>query len=112
MRGSTAHLRVSGLGHLERTGDTFIAKVDMKALCDNAVRKGVNLDEWISNYPMMITDSEVGYEVRNTDGEVVETIDMAYYEDGRLYVFRAIGRIAMNRTVRTLEFFATAQGKE
>lgn len=87
MRGSTAHLRVSGLGHLERTGDTFIAKVDMKALCDSAVRKGVDLDEWISNYPMMITDSEGSYEVRNTDGEVVQTIDMAYYEDGRLYVF-------------------------
>lgn len=87
MRDSTAHLRVSGLGHLERTGDTFIAKVDMKALCDSAVRKGVDLDEWISNYPMMITDGEGGYEVRNTDGEVVQTIDMAYYEDGRLYVF-------------------------
>lgn len=87
MRGSTAHLRVSGLGHLERTGDTFIAKVDMKALCDSAVRKGVDLDEWISGYPMMITDSEGGYEVRNTDGEVVQTIDMACYEDGRLYVF-------------------------
>lgn len=87
MRGSTAHLRVSGLGHLERTGDTFIAKVDMKALCDSAVRKGVDLDEWISSYPMMITDGEGSYEVRNTDGEVVQTIDMAYYEDGRLYVF-------------------------
>lgn len=87
MRDSTAHLRVSGLGHLERTGDTFIAKVDMKALCDSAVRKGVDLDEWISNYPMMIGDGEGGYEVRNTDGEVVQTIDMAYYEDGRLYVF-------------------------
>ena len=87
MRGSTAHLRVSGLGHLERTGDTFIAKVDMKALCDNAVRKGVDLDEWISDYPQMITDGEGSYEVRNTDGEVVETIDMAYYEAGRLYVF-------------------------
>lgn len=87
MRGSTAHLRVSGLGHLKRTADTFIAKVDMKALCDSAVRKGVDLDEWISNYPQMITDGEGGYEVRNTDGEVVETIDMAYYEDGRLYVF-------------------------
>lgn len=87
MRDSTAHLRVSGLGHLERAGDTFIAKVDMKALCDSAVRKGVDLDEWISNYPMMITDGEGGYEVRNTDGEVVQTIDMAYYEDGRLYVF-------------------------
>lgn len=87
MRGSTAHLRVSGLGHLERTGDTFIAKVDMKALCDSAVRKGVDLDEWISNYPQMIGDGEGGYEVRNTDGEVVQTIDMAYYEDGRLYVF-------------------------
>ena len=87
MRGSTAHLRVSGLGHLERTGDTFIAKVDMKALCDSAVRKGVDLDEWISNYPQMISDGEGSYEVRNTDGEVVETIDMAYYEDGRLYVF-------------------------
>ena len=87
MRDSTAHLRVSGLGHLKRTGDTFIAKVDMKALCDSAVRKGVDLDEWISNYPMMITDGEGSYEVRNTDGEVVNTIDMAYYEDGRLYVF-------------------------
>lgn len=87
MRGSTAHLRVSGLGHLERTGDTFIAKVDMKALCDSAVRKGVDLEEWISDYPQMISDGEGGYEVRNTDGEVVETIDMAYYEDGRLYVF-------------------------
>ncbi len=87
MRGSAAHLRVSGLGHLERTGDTFIAKVDMKALCDSAVRKGVDLDEWILNYPQMIGDGEGGYEVRNTDGEVVETIDMAYYEDGRLYVF-------------------------
>ena len=87
MRGSTAHLRVSGLGHLERTGDTFIAKVDMKALCDSAVRKGVDLDEWISNYPQMITDGEGSYEVRNTDGEVVQTIDMAYYEAGRLYVF-------------------------
>ena len=87
MRGSTAHLRVSGLGHLERTGDTFIAKVDMKALCDSAVRKGVDLDEWISGYPQMISDGEGGYEVRNTDGEVVQTIDMAYYEDGRLYVF-------------------------
>lgn len=87
MRGSAAHLRVSGLGHLERTGDTFIAKVDMKALCDSAVRKGVDLDEWISNYPQMISDGEGSYEVRNTDGEVVETIDMAYYEDGRLYVF-------------------------
>lgn len=87
MRDSTAHLRVSGLGHLERTGDTFIAKVDMKALCDSAVRKGVDLDEWISNYPQMIGDGEGGYEVRNTDGEVVQTIDMAYYEDGRLYVF-------------------------
>lgn len=87
MRGSTAHLRVSGLGHLERTGDTFIAKVDMKALCDSAVRKGVDLDEWISNYPQMISDGEGSYEVRNTDGEVVQTIDMAYYEDGRLYVF-------------------------
>lgn len=43
MRDSTAHLRVSGLGHLERTGDTFIAKVDMKALCDSAVRNGVIL---------------------------------------------------------------------
>ena len=78
MRGSTAHLRVSGLGHLERTGDTFIAKVDMKALCDSAVRKGVDLDEWISNYPQMIGDGEGGYEVRNTAGEVVETSDMAY----------------------------------
>lgn len=87
MRGSTAHLRVSGLGHLERTGDTFIAKVDMKALCDSAVRRGVDLDEWISNYPQMIGDGEGSYEVRNTDGEVVQTIDMAYYEDGRLYVF-------------------------
>ena len=87
MQNSAAHLRVSGLGHLERTGDTFIAKVDMKALCDSAVRKGVDLDEWISNYPMMITDGEGSYEVRNTDGEVVQTIDMAYYEDGRLYVF-------------------------
>lgn len=87
MRGSTAHLRVSGLGHLERTGDTFIAKVDMKALCDSAVRKGVDLDEWISNYPQMISDGEGSYEVRNTDGEVVQTIDMAYYKDGRLYVF-------------------------
>lgn len=55
MRGSTAHLRVSGLGHLERTGDTFIAKVDMKALCDSAVRRGVDLDEWISDYPQMKT---------------------------------------------------------
>lgn len=70
MRGSTAHLRVSGLGHLERTGDTFIAKVDMKALCDSAVRKGVDLDEWISNYPQMIGNGEGGYEVCNTDGEV------------------------------------------
>ena len=87
MRGSTAHLRVSGLGHLERTGDTFISKIDMKALCDSAVRKGVDLDEWISNYPQMISDGEGSYEVVNTDGEVVETIDMAYYEDGRLYVF-------------------------
>lgn len=87
MRGSAAHLRVSGLGHLERTGDTFIAKVDMKALCDSAVRKGVDLDEWISNYPQMIGDGEGSYEVRNTDGEVVQTIDMAYYEAGRLYVF-------------------------
>ena len=87
MRDSTAHLRVSGLGHLERTGDTFIAKVDMKALCDSAVRKGVDLDEWISNYPQMIGDGEGSYEVRNTDGEVVQTIDMAYYEDGRLHVF-------------------------
>ena len=87
MRGSTAHLRVSRLGHLERTGDTFIAKVDMKALCDSAVRKGIDLDEWISDYPQTISDGEGGYGVRNTDGEVVETIDMAYYEDGRLYVF-------------------------
>ena len=87
MRGSTAHLRVSGLGHLKRTADTFIAKVDMKALCDSAVRKGVDLDEWISNYPQMITDGEGSYEVRNTDGEVVQTIDMACYKDGRLYVF-------------------------
>lgn len=87
MRDSTAHLRVSGLGHLKRTADTFIAKVDMKALCDSAVRKGVDLDEWISNYPQMIGDGEGGYEVRNTDGEVVQTIDMAYYEEGRLYVF-------------------------
>ena len=87
MRGSTAHLRVSGLGHLERTGDTFIAKVDMKALCDSAVRKGVDLDEWISGYPQMISDGEGSYEVCNTDGEVVQTIDMAYYEAGRLYVF-------------------------
>ena len=87
MRGSTAHLRVSGLGHLERTGDTFIAKVDMKALCDSAVRKGVDLEEWISNYPQMIGDGEGSYEVVNTDGEVVQTIDMAYYEEGRLYVF-------------------------
>lgn len=87
MRGSTAHLRVSGLGHLKRTADTFIAKVDMKALCDSAVRKGVDLDEWISDYPQMISDGEGSYEVRNTDGEVVQTIDMAYYEDGRLYVF-------------------------
>lgn len=87
MRDSTAHLRVSGLGHLERTADTFIAKVDMKALCDSAVRKGVDLDEWISNYPQMIGDGEGSYEVCNTDGEVVQTIDMAYYEDGRLYVF-------------------------
>ena len=87
MQNSAAHLRVSGLGHLERTGDTFIAKVDMKALCDSAVRKGIDLDEWISDYPQMISDDEGGYEVRNTDGEVVQTIDMAYYEDGRLYVF-------------------------
>lgn len=87
MRGSTAHLRVSGLGHLKRTADTFIAKVDMKALCDSAVRKGVDLDEWISNYPQMIGDGEGSYEVVNTDGEVVQTIDMAYYEAGRLYVF-------------------------
>ena len=87
MRGSAAHLRVSGLGHLERTGDTFIAKVDMKALCDSAVRKGVDLDEWISNYPQMKNGDEGGYEVCNTDGEVVQTIDMAYYEAGRLYVF-------------------------
>lgn len=87
MRGSTAHLRVSGLGHLKRTADTFIAKVDMKALCDSAVRKGVDLDEWISNYPQMIGDGEGSYEVCNTDGEVVQTIDMAYYEAGRLYVF-------------------------
>ena len=87
MRGSTAHLRVSGLGHLERTGDTFIAKVDMKALCDSAVRRGVDLDEWISDYPQMKNGDGGSYEVRNTDGEVVQTIDMAYYEDGRLYVF-------------------------
>ena len=87
MRGSTAHLRVSGLGHLKRTADTFIAKVDMKALCDSAVRKGVDLDEWLSDYPQMKNGDEGGYEVRNTDGEVVQTIDMAYYEDGRLYVF-------------------------
>ena len=87
MRGGTAHLRVSGLGHLERTGDTFIAKVDMKALCDSAVRRGVDLDEWISDYPQMKNGDGGSYEVRNTDGEVVETIDMAYYEDGRLYVF-------------------------
>lgn len=87
MRDSAAHLRVSGLGHLKRTADTFIAKVDMKALCDSAVRKGVDLDEWISNYPQMIGDGEGSYEVCNTDGEVVQTIDMAYYEDGRLYVF-------------------------
>ena len=87
MQNSAAHLRVSGLGHLERTGDTFIAKVDMKALCDSAVRKGIDLDEWISNYPQMISDGEGSYEVCNTDGEVVQTIDMAYYEDGRLYVF-------------------------
>ena len=38
MRGSTAHLRVSGLGHLERTGDTFISKIDMKALCGRRMR--------------------------------------------------------------------------
>ena len=87
MRGSTAHLRVSGLGHLERTGDTFIAKVDMKALCDSAVRRGVDLDERISDYPQMKNGDGGSYAVCNTDGEVVQTIDMAYYEDGRLYVF-------------------------
>ena len=87
MRGSTAHLRVSGLGHLKRTADTFIAKVDMKALCDSAVRKGVDLDEWLSDYPQMKNGDEGSYEVCNTDGEVVQTIDMAYYEAGRLYVF-------------------------
>ena len=59
----------------------------MKALCDSAVRKGVDLDEWISNYPQMKNGDEGGYEVCNTDGEVVQTIDMAYYEAGRLYVF-------------------------
>lgn len=87
MRGNTAHLRVSGLGHLKRTADTFIAKVDMKALCDSAVRKGVDLDEWLSDYPQMKNGDEGSYEVCNTDGEVVQTIDMAYYEAGRLYVF-------------------------
>lgn len=88
MRGSTAHLRVSGLGHLERTGDTFIAKVDMKALCDSAVRTEDEVfTEWPLDYAMMVNGGEGGYEVRNTDGEVVQTIDMAYYEDGRLYVF-------------------------
>lgn len=112
MRGSTAHLRVSGLGHLKRTADTFIAKVDMKALCDSAVRKGVDLDEWISNYPQMIGDGEGSYEVVNTDGEVVQTIDMAYYEDGRLYVFHAAGRTVLNRTARPMESFATARGRE
>ena len=59
----------------------------MKALCDSAVRKGVDLDEWLSDYPQMKNGDEGSYEVCNTDGEVVQTIDMAYYEAGRLYVF-------------------------
>lgn len=87
MRGSTAHLRVSGLGHLERTGDTFIAKVDMKALCDSAVRTEDEVfTEWPLDYAMMVNGGEGGYEVRNTDGKVVRTIDMACYTDGKLYI--------------------------
>ena len=87
MRGSTAHLRVSGLGHLERTGDTFIAKVDMKALCDSAVRTEDEVfTEWPLDYAMMVNGGEGGYEVRNTDGKVVRTINMACYTDGKLYI--------------------------
>lgn len=41
----------------------------------------------------------------------VQTIDMAYYEDGRLYVFHAAGRTVLNRTARPMESFATAQGR-
>lgn len=92
MRGSTAHLRVSGLGHLERTGDTFIAKVDMKALCDSAVRTEDEVfTEWPLDYAMMVNGGEGGYEVRNTDGKVVRTIDMACYTDGKLYILEHYG---------------------
>ena len=90
--GSTAHLRVSGLGHLERTGDTFIAKVDMKALCDSAVRTEDEVfTEWPLDYAMMVNGGEGGYEVRNTDGKVVRTIDMACYTDGKLYILEHYG---------------------
>lgn len=92
MRDSTAHLRVSGLGHLERTGDTFIAKVDMKALCDSAVRTEDEVfTEWPLDYAMMVNGGEGGYEVRNTDGKVVRTIDMACYTDGKLYILEHYG---------------------
>ena len=88
MRGSTAHLRVSGLGHLERTGDTFIAKVDMKALCDSAVRtEDEVVSEWPLDYAMTVNGGKGGYEVYNTEGEVVRTIDMVCYENGKLYIY-------------------------
>lgn len=60
----------------------------------------------------MIGDGEGSYEVCNTDGEVVQTIDMAYYEDGRLYVFSRSRETVLNRTARPMESFATAQGRE
>ncbi len=88
MRGSTAHLRVSGLGHLERTGDTFISKIDMKALCESAVRtEDEVVSEWPLDYAMMVNGGKGGYEVYNTEGEVVRTIDMVCYENGKLYIY-------------------------
>lgn len=88
MRGGTAHLRVSGLGHLEWTGDTFISKIDMKALCESAVRtEDEVVSEWPLDYAMTVNGGKGGYDVRNPDGEVVRTIDMAYYENGKLYIW-------------------------
>lgn len=88
MRGGTAHLRVSGLGHLEWTGDTFISKIDMKALCESAVRtEDEVVSEWPLDYAMTVNGGKGGYDVRNPDGEVVRTIDMAYYENGKLYIY-------------------------
>lgn len=88
MQGSTARLRISGLGHLEWTGDNFISKIDMKALCESAVRTEEEVvSEWPLDYGMTVNGGKGGYDVRNPDGEVVRTIDMACYENGKLYIW-------------------------